>query len=240
MVVSPAAPVETVVAPPTNSGPSRPEPFQWRQLYARDYHAYVKNLRALGCPEPTLRAIVAADVHAVFEQRADALEKKLQDLANSSWSSQLGAWTNEAAWKSELLRLPDEEAAMVADYLDETMPAATNLASASAAPHNHSPALGAADAPLAAPLIAQPIDLAALNLDPGQLQAISDLQQTFLQKIGGPNQDPNDPAYRARWQSAQAEVDTMLQGMIGDQAYQEYQLKAYANAQAKLSGHSAQ
>ena len=69
--------VETMAASPIVPMPAiQPPPFRWDQLYSRDYHAYVKNLRAIGCPEATLQAIVTADVGAVIQQRADALEKK--------------------------------------------------------------------------------------------------------------------------------------------------------------------
>ena len=39
--------------PPATETPS----FRWSQLDATDYHMYVKNLRTIGCPEATVRAI---------------------------------------------------------------------------------------------------------------------------------------------------------------------------------------
>ena len=235
----PAAPTQSpatvMTSPPSNQSPAKPSPFRWDQLYARDYHVYVKNLRAIGCPEPTLRAIVAADVHAVVQPEATELEKKLSELANSSWVDQIGSRTNVEAWKADLLHLPDEEAAMLADCLGET----TDTASPVPAPCKHSLPMADANALMAAPLIAQPVNLAVLNLDPGQVQAITDLQKIFLQKIGGPNQDPSDPAYQARWRTAREEVDNMMKGLIGDQAFLDYQQQAFANAQAQ-SAHSVQ
>jgi hypothetical protein len=237
VVASVPTPAAATVTSPKSSPPpaAGPRPFQWRQLYAGDYHAYVKNLRAIGCPEPTLRAIVAADVHAVFQPRENELEKKLSDLANSSWTNQLAAWNRQQTWKSELLHLPDEEAAMLASCLDETSSAALTADTGAPATTGRQADADAGE-PIVAPLVSQPVDLAALNLDEGQVQAIADLQKTFLQKIGGPGQDPNDPAYQARWRVAQAEVDNLMQGMIGDQAYQDYQMQAFARAQAKTAG----
>ena len=233
VATQPPAPVSPPTALPlSNSAPASPEPFHWSQLYAREYHAYVKNLRAVGCPESTVRAIVAADVHAVFQPEVNALKKKLSALANGSWTSQIGSQTNAEAWQAELQQLPDEESAMIADYLGETVATPSPLP----VTRKRRQPIADPDAPIEVPLVAQDVDLATLNLDEGQLQAIDDLRKIFMQKIGGPNQDPNDPAYLARWRTAQAEVDNLMQGMLGNQAYLDYQQLAFTAAQA----HSAQ
>lgn len=231
--VEPAQPVVIATHPVAtetvsqNSARARPEPIQWNQLYAKDYRVYVRNLRAIGCPERTLRAIVAADVHAAFQQKTDELEKKLSDIGKGSWADQLGAWKSRDALQKELLQMPEAEAATLADCLGERVTGTATLA------QNNPPQSETVDEPIVAPLVAQPVDLAVLNLDEGQLKAITDLQQMFLDKIGGPDQNPNDPAYRLRWRSAQAEVDNLMQGMIGNQAYQDFQLQAFAIAQAQ-------
>jgi hypothetical protein len=45
-------------------------PFDWRAVESADYKQYVANLRAIGCPEKTLRDIIMADVTDLFQQRA--------------------------------------------------------------------------------------------------------------------------------------------------------------------------
>ena len=55
------------------------------------------------------------------------------------------------------------------------------------------------------------------------MQSIQDLRQTFLDEIGGPDQDPNDPDYLQRWLKAQNDVDQLLQGMLGTMAWETYQ-----------------
>jgi len=199
----------------------RSVPFQWNQLLARDYHDFVKHLRAIGCPQETVRIIVAADVHASFAPRVRELEADLARLAGGTWTDQASGWKSKAAWQAELLHLPEAEAAQVAEYLGEKAPAIAETAQGDRLE----------DVPVAVPLVAQPVDLAALNLDAVQLQAIKDLQQSFLRKIGGPNQDPNDPAYQTRWRTAQAEMDDLMQGLLGNQAFEDYQQQVLANAQ---------
>ena len=46
---------------PSSSVTKRPG-LDWRQVESGDYVTYVKNLRACGCPEQTIRDIVSADV----------------------------------------------------------------------------------------------------------------------------------------------------------------------------------
>jgi hypothetical protein len=46
------------------------EPFDWRTVESEDYKQYVANLRAVGCPEKTLRDIIMADITDLFRQRA--------------------------------------------------------------------------------------------------------------------------------------------------------------------------
>lgn len=229
-MAQPIPPASPIVRPVLASVPAPVEqrstsvesaPFRWDQLYSKDYHNYVKNLRAIGCPEPTVRAIVTWDVDSVYRVLAAGWERKLAALDNGSWSAQISSASSEQALKDALQKIPDEESAKIADLLG-LLPA-TVVAS-------KTPAV-----PLAVPLVLQQVDLSTLKLDQSQIQAINDLKQSFLEKIGGEDQDTNDPAYRERWQTAQAEIDNLLQGMIGDQAYQNYQIEAeaYAEAQAK-------
>jgi hypothetical protein len=46
------------------------ESFDWRTVESDDYKQYVANLRAIGCPEKTLRDIIMADVNDLYRQRA--------------------------------------------------------------------------------------------------------------------------------------------------------------------------
>ena len=105
------------IVPPPSPIPAAPKPFRWSQLDATDYHDYVKNLRAIGCPETALRAIVTADVHAAFSQYGRDLEQQLSNLAGGSWTNLLASANSERALKTELLNLPREEAAKTDDLL---------------------------------------------------------------------------------------------------------------------------
>lgn len=225
---APLALVRTAVAVASDgpAGQPEPEPFHWSRLESDDYRTYVKNLRQIGCPEPTLRAIVTADVDNVYEWRGEELEKKLAALGGGSWSAQLESADARQNLRLELQRLPDEEEAEI-DELLGVKPATTPDESAAtiAAPMSASQRHRQA-APVVMPLVFQNVDLSTLNLNSDQIEAIENLRQNFLDEIGGTNQDPNDPVYLARWQKAQREVDGNLRGLIGGSAFQNYQLAA--------------
>ncbi len=194
-------------------GDSRP--FHWSQLYSSDYHVYVKKLRAIGCPEPTLRAIVTADVDSVYQIITSRLEHTLAGLATNSWSAQLASANSEAALRVALQKIPGEQAAKIADLLGLKPVSTVNKVTSTL------------DIPLTPPLALQDLDLTALNLNAEQKQIIADVREDFLQKIGGAHQDTNDPAYRARWKQAQADADNMLEAELGSNLYSHYQLAGY-------------
>ena len=192
-------------------------PFQWSQLYSSDYHIYVKNLRATGCPEPTVRAIVIADVDSVYQLFANQMEKKLSALEGGSWSKQVGAYSSESAWRVALQKIPDEESAKIAELLG-LKPAPEQVATSPRIVATPSSPTG----PL--PLALQDINLSTLNLNADQKQLIADLRQQFRQQVGDPIQDQSDPAYLARLKKAQPEMDGILKAMIGTSAFENYQL----------------
>ncbi len=205
------------VSPQTESAP-----FRWHQLDSPDYHVYVKNLRAIGCPEATLRAIVTGDVDAVYQLYGHRLEKQLSDLeGNQSWTNQLGAFSSIQKMKADLQAIPDKETVLIADYLGESVPTQVVPAKRLRPGQNRPPVM---------PLVLENVDLAALNLNSNQMQVINNIRQTFMDEIGGFNQDPNDPEYLKRWQQAQPEADSMVRGMLGNAFYQNYQLAAENNS----------
>ena len=47
----------------------RRQNFTWNEIESRDYPAYIANLRAIGCPESTIRDIIVAEVNQLFARR---------------------------------------------------------------------------------------------------------------------------------------------------------------------------
>lgn len=80
----PAAPEPTAAATTVAARPSPParkedgktvtitlpgNALDWRIVESEDYKKYIANLRAIGCPEETIRDIIIADVNKLFDQR---------------------------------------------------------------------------------------------------------------------------------------------------------------------------
>jgi hypothetical protein len=76
-----ASPVAPQATAPSTPSPSRHTQqlttnllvFDWEMVESADYRNYIANLRAIGCPEQTIRDIIIADVNKLFEQRATQL-----------------------------------------------------------------------------------------------------------------------------------------------------------------------
>src|SRR5260370_41541655 len=59
--------------PPQPLAAPRAARFDWRQVESPDYKEYIANLRAIGCPEKTIKEIVTADVNDLFSARRAAI-----------------------------------------------------------------------------------------------------------------------------------------------------------------------
>src|SRR5581483_10507364 len=73
-------PTPSLVSTGTNSEPAgtngvrtrfvlRKQFFTWQQVETPDYSVYIANLRAIGCPEQTIRDIVVADVNQLYAKK---------------------------------------------------------------------------------------------------------------------------------------------------------------------------
>jgi len=78
--------------------------FHWRDVESADYRVYMANLRAIGCPERTVRDIVVADLDQLFIQRMREQFYPLHHrvwwlLANEEQAKELGN-TFEKQWEA--------------------------------------------------------------------------------------------------------------------------------------------
>jgi hypothetical protein len=212
--VAPAAPMQVPAA--------NPKLFHWSQLESSDYRTYVANLRAVGCPEQTIRDIITADVDSLYAARRKALEEKQASPAKAAWPSASGS---RQALDAQLEQLHSEETYVLAALLG---PQSSLVQTAEEATTPPARALRheASESAVSMPLVFQNLDPATLKLSDHQIEVLGSLRQEFQQEVGGPDQDPQDPAYRRRWQAAQRNSDDLLQGMLGGQFYLDYQIQA--------------
>src|SRR5204863_6597430 len=65
--------------------------FRWQQVESRDYKAYIANLRAIGCPEETIRDIIVADVTKLYAQKRRAI---YPEMGTDEY------WKKDPSWRS--------------------------------------------------------------------------------------------------------------------------------------------
>jgi len=57
----------------TNATPLDLPLFRWSEVESADYRQYIANLRAIGCPEQTIRDLIVADLNALYASRLKAI-----------------------------------------------------------------------------------------------------------------------------------------------------------------------
>ena len=80
-----AAPAKAAPAPEgratrmVESAESVTNDFKWAMLESEDYKEYIVRLRAIGCPEQTIRDIIIADVNSLYGAKIAALRPPAAD-----------------------------------------------------------------------------------------------------------------------------------------------------------------
>ena len=66
-------PKATTAEPAAAAPVASSQKFDWRLVESEDYRKYIANLRAIGCPEETIRDIITADVNKLYESKRKEL-----------------------------------------------------------------------------------------------------------------------------------------------------------------------
>ena len=183
-------PVQPSVETPSvqAAGPASPEPpsvvgsepFSWRQLESpKSYRIYIANLRAIGCPEPTIQDIVRGDT-----ARAYAYERRqlgLDGTGSGPWSQ-----SKERQLETSLLETQSSavQAAAPAQGTGNSPANATDETAANTAQNAKMVAP-------AYPLFLQNVNLSALGFTADQQATVEQIRQQYLDQIKSQNQ-PSD------------------------------------------------
>jgi hypothetical protein len=228
---APEAPLAQA-AIPVDSSPAEtePEPFHWRQLESQNsYRTYVANLRAAGCPEPTIQDIVRGDT-----QRAFAWERRqlgLDGTGSGPWSQ-----AQERQLEAGLLGAQSPVMATTAPMEGAANPTVNTAAATTAS------APKTATAATAYPLFMQNVNWSALGFTPDQQAAIMQVRQQYENAAKGLNQAPGDsagasataanpnnsgPTAATSQQTPLQIANGQLSDSLGPQAYNAYELQQY-------------
>ncbi len=92
------------------------ETFGWQQVESPDYKTYIANLRALECPEETIRDIIVSDVNKLFAEKMKALRGENFDY--KYWKAQRPQNSKEEFERQKKYRaLEKEKTALLKDLL---------------------------------------------------------------------------------------------------------------------------
>jgi hypothetical protein len=222
-------PEPAVAAPALPEAPKvEMEPFRWSQLMAKnDYRTFVANLRAIGCPEPTLEDIVKGDVDRAFSFERNQL--RLDGSGDGPWSQ---AEANQLLARLKAAPSGGKLAASSLDLENEKGEGNTDGVTDTMAPVSDAGAVASHD-----PLFLQNVNWSALGFDAQQQAAIAEVRQQFRNEVNGLSQNPNisgdqnssdlSSGLTRRQQRALQSADNQLRDLLGAQAYAAYELQAY-------------
>jgi hypothetical protein len=232
------------------------EPFRWSQLTAaNDYRAYIANLRAIGCPEPTIEDIVRGDADRAFSWERNQLG--LDGSGAGPWSR-----VREVQLVASLLGAqPSEETGTLAQSIEPSKNEDNGGEVARISAPSPNTTVGSPSYPL---FLRRNVTWSALGFTTDQQAAIAQVRQQFLSAVGNLNQNssgsadqnPNsknsngagenpastDSAALSQWQNALQSAEDQLRGQLGAQgwlAYEQQEYDAWYQAQvaAASGGH---
>ena len=217
------------VPPPASTLPVVQAPsFSWTQIQSEDNATLITNLRRIGCPEQTIRWIITGKLDDFYAEKSRTLPhsisteedlKKLEQYENRMLSNLLSSPTPQMSTK-EVPQNRMENSGTTAQEGESLQGESNSVLK---------------EEPIQLPVAFQNVNPAEVQLDPLQQGAVAQVQQQFLDAVGGSNQNPNDPAYRQRWVKAQPQYDEQLMIKLGTEAYNLYQINAVQ--QAIKAGH---
>lgn len=239
---TPSVAIATAVHPAQPAGKGKAPavkatPFHWRQLDAADFATYVKNLRAIGCPELTIQDILAGELEEIYAQ-------KRQVAAASSTGSLLEAEmfklnTEQERWLTQLTAPASVSTPSTIQSSAGTAAAASPVAAGKSAAGVHA-VVNAVSVPAAFTYGTQASSALKQNggqvmltsggnetrLPPAATATLQQMQQDFVSALGDTVQQPDSPLYRQRWNAAQRDSDEQFSSLFGGDAFVNTQSEA--------------
>ncbi|HEY1172410.1 MAG TPA: hypothetical protein VGH19_13665 [Verrucomicrobiae bacterium] len=93
------------------------EAFSWLRIEAEDYHRYVANLRAIGCPEETIQDIITSDVNKVYAEKFRALNRQYRRGVTSDYWKTDDQYSYNAEHNRKYRELSEEKKALLIELL---------------------------------------------------------------------------------------------------------------------------
>ena len=91
--------------------------FSWERVEAADYKEYIANLRAIGCPEETIRDIIIADVNKMYSKQLAPLRKPRADSEYWRTDMNWGGWNQSNEFYEKQQEIEKEKDALLKELL---------------------------------------------------------------------------------------------------------------------------
>ncbi|MCF7789814.1 MAG: hypothetical protein K9N47_27070 [Prosthecobacter sp.] len=226
-----------------------PKPFHWSQLETPDFASYVKNLRGVGCPEATIRDIVAGELNEIHAEKRKAMATTSGPL-RAAEEMKLQAEYEQLLTKLTAPAASSEQASQGSAAAVNQQGGSSNTAPSETALTNSTPAGNpAADIPAAftygtqGSTVQQQASQGLLNagtpdptLSPAATAALQQMQSDFAQAVGETNAPSDSPAYRARWNQVRRDSDEQFSSMFGGDLFILTQIEAVNKAATAKAG----
>jgi hypothetical protein len=180
--------------------------FHWGTVESDDYREYIENLRAIGCPEETIRDIIIADVNKLYAGRIAALYPSARDY--KFWQTDDRSNRTEQRDRERKRReVEEEKRALIKELLG--IDYESEMARWSGRPDEDAWRTG--------------------FLSAEKQQAVQALQEKFREMeraaFNEMRENRGSPEARAKMAALRAQREAEMAQLLGPQDYQEYQLR---------------
>lgn len=237
----PLAPAEATPAP--TSAASGLATFRWQQLESKKgYRIYITNLRAIGCPEPTIEEIVRGDTERAFAWERSHLKLNVDENGTGPWSSYREKQLAASLLEENGSNGNNETTGMARSTQNQTQQTGDGEVA-------ESPAQNADATTPAYPLFLQDVNWSALGFNAEQQADIEQVRQQYLNDTKGLNQNPGSsagqdsvapiqntapansdsgtPTQAGQEETPLQSADDQLRGLLGTQGYNAYEMQQY-------------
>ncbi len=185
------------------AAPDKPaHSFDWRMVESEDYKKYIANLRAIGCPEETIRDIISADVAKLFESRRKGITSTNRFEFWKGGNPLAGMIDSEKIEKQQ--QLAKEKRALLKELLG-TAP-------------DEKPDLTAG----ATGMIESLLDFLPANKQAEVMEVMQKYQTKAMKALSGGTPDAED---MKKMLQAQKEMETEMAKVLTPQEMEDYQLR---------------
>lgn len=215
--------------------------FHWRLLDAPDFTTFVKNLRAIGCPELTIRDIVVGELMEIYEEKRQAVAATASGALLAAEISKLQ--TEQTQLLAHLTVSPTTTIPPVTVAAVQSTPTATSGSKPDAPAGTVNQAISVPAAftygTTASTALTQDGSQVMLTsgvngsqLPPAATTALQQMQSEFVAALGDTVRQPDSPLYRQRWNTAQRDSDERFSSLFGGDAFISTQIEAVHAAAA--------